>query len=104
MCRTGSCPDRHPWPDSWRIRHVSAASQHHLHPPSDLRLFLSRSHDCGYLPQRQAATLFIDPEYPMTPGLYDLMLEQGFRRSGSHVYRPYCHLCEQCIPARIPTA
>ncbi|MEO5368233.1 MAG: arginyltransferase [Magnetococcus sp. WYHC-3] len=73
-------------------------------PPGDLRLFLSRPHDCGYLPGRQAATLFVDPEFPMTPGLYDIMLEQGFRRSGPHVYRPYCQDCDQCIPARIAAA
>ncbi|MGV2480825.1 UNVERIFIED_CONTAM: arginyltransferase, partial [Salmonella enterica subsp. enterica serovar Weltevreden] len=30
------------------------------------------------------------------------LLDQGFRRSGAHVYRPYCQQCNSCLPARIP--
>ena len=26
----------------------------------------------------------------------------GFRRSGSHLYRPHCGHCNACIPARVP--
>jgi len=33
---------------------------------------------------------------------YSTLLENGFRRSGSYVYRPHCPTCRACIAARIP--
>lgn len=69
-----------------------------------IRLFLSVEHVCGYLPGRASRNAFIDPEFPLTPARYGWLLEQGFRRSGVHVYRPYCQHCHSCIPARIPAA
>jgi len=67
-----------------------------------IRLFLSVEHVCGYLPGRASRNAFIDPEFPLTAARYGWLLEQGFRRSGVHVYRPYCQHCHSCIPARIP--
>lgn len=67
-----------------------------------IRLFLSVEHVCGYLPGRASRNAFIDPDFPLTPARYGWLLEQGFRRSGVHVYRPYCQHCHSCIPARIP--
>ena len=40
----------------------------------------------------------------MSATRYSWLLEQGFRRSGGHVYRPYCQHCQLCIPARIPVS
>lgn len=68
-----------------------------------IRLFLSVEHVCGYLPGRASRNAFVDPEFPLTPARYGWLLEQGFRRSGVHVYRPYCQNCNSCIPARIPS-
>ena len=65
-------------------------------------LYLSAEHPCSYLPGRQARTLFIDPLAPMNGRLYLRLLEHGFRRSGSHVYRPACARCRACIPLRLP--
>jgi arginine-tRNA-protein transferase len=67
-------------------------------------LYLSSEHACSYLPGRQARTLFIDPLAPMSGHLYQHLLEHGFRRSGSHVYRPACGHCHACVPLRIPVA
>ncbi len=72
--------------------------------PPRLNLYLTPPHPCGYLPGREAATLFVDPGQPMNPALYDHLLERGFRRSGEHVYRPYCGACRSCVPVRIPVA
>ena len=33
--------------------------------------------------------------------LFDIMLDEGFRRSGSYVYRADCPDCKACIPIRI---
>jgi arginyl-tRNA--protein-N-Asp/Glu arginylyltransferase len=67
-----------------------------------IRLYLSTEHPCGYLPQRTARSLFVDPDFTLNPARYELLLHQGFRRGGDHVYRPRCAGCAACIPARIP--
>ncbi|MGQ0701408.1 MAG: arginyltransferase [Panacagrimonas sp.] len=66
-----------------------------------VRLFLSTEHPCGYLPKRAARSLFVDPDYVLSPARYESLLEQGFRRGGNHVYRPRCESCRLCIPARV---
>lgn len=66
-----------------------------------IRLYLSTEHPCGYLPQRTARSLFVDPEFVLDPARYELLLQQGFRRGGDHVYRPRCSGCAACVPARI---
>jgi len=69
-----------------------------------LRLLMGSSHSCGYLPQRNARSAFVDPAFPIDPGLYGALLEQGFRRSGDYAYRPMCLLCRACRSVRIPVA
>ncbi|MBF0426380.1 MAG: arginyltransferase [Magnetococcales bacterium] len=69
-----------------------------------LNLFLTPPHACGYLPDQRASTLFVDPSDTMHPALYEQLLERGFRRSGKHVYRPFCSACRACVPVRIPVA
>ncbi len=69
---------------------------------SSLRLFSSPEHECSYLPDKCAKTHFIDPDAPLDSALYGYLLEQGFRRSGSHIYRPGCDSCQACIPLRLP--
>ncbi|MBF0183474.1 MAG: arginyltransferase [Magnetococcales bacterium] len=73
------------------------------HNPA-LNLLLSRPHPCGYLPDRSAATLFVDPAVAMDDALYAFLLERGFRRSGGHVYCHYCPGCRSCQAVRIPVA
>jgi len=69
-----------------------------------LRLYSSHAHDCAYLPDRQATTLFADPAASLNTEIYSCLLTQGFRRSGSHIYRPYCGPCQACIPLRLPVS
>ncbi len=66
-----------------------------------INLYLSAEHDCSYLPDRQANSLFVDPEKQMTAEIYSELIKQGFRRSGSSVYTPYCKKCHDCIPVRL---
>jgi arginyl-tRNA--protein-N-Asp/Glu arginylyltransferase len=72
-------------------------------PPSAPRLgfFTSPPHECGYLPQREAVTMFADPRINLTVEAYTWLSAHGFRRSGTHVYRPHCATCSACIPVRI---
>lgn len=67
-----------------------------------LKFYATQPHDCSYLEQEQAVTLFLDPHQPLDEDTYARLSELGFRRSGDHLYRPHCPSCKACVPARIP--
>ncbi|OPX57022.1 arginine-tRNA-protein transferase [Oceanospirillum multiglobuliferum] len=67
-----------------------------------LRFYMTVPHPCSYLADKEASTLFLDPEHPLNQSVYDLLSLVGFRRSGSHLYRPNCKGCNACISVRIP--
>jgi arginine-tRNA-protein transferase len=67
----------------------------------DIRLYTTQPHACSYLPEERAQTLFIDPEFKIDKGHNSRLSEIGFRRSGAHVYRPNCELCQQCVSCRV---
>jgi arginyl-tRNA--protein-N-Asp/Glu arginylyltransferase len=69
---------------------------------SQLEFYLTPEHECSYLPDQQAMTLFADPHREIGTELYSKLIEFGFRRSGKLVYRPRCPLCDACIPLRLP--
>ncbi|MBA4502100.1 arginyltransferase [Marinobacterium marinum] len=69
-----------------------------------LKFYATPEHDCSYLPDRQARTLFVDPRATIDNHLYSQLSNLGFRRSGSHIYRPHCEDCQACISVRIPAA
>ena len=69
---------------------------------NSLQFFVTGSHPCSYLPDREAITLFADPSAQMSNLLYSQLSAVGFRRSGAHLYRPHCPICRACIPVRIP--
>jgi leucyl-tRNA---protein transferase len=68
---------------------------------TNLSLFLTTEHQCGYYPDRRTANLVPDPRVTMHASLYSQLVAHGFRRSGGHVYRPHCAACRDCIPCRI---
>jgi arginine-tRNA-protein transferase len=68
------------------------------------QFFVTPAHPCSYLPGRDAQTLFFDPRETITTSTYQRLTEIGFRRSGSHLYRPHCATCNACIPSRLPVA
>ena len=67
-----------------------------------LVFFATPEHHCSYLPDRHATTMFVDPRAHIDRRLYTQLTALGFRRSGSHYYRPHCESCNACIPVRIP--
>ena len=69
-----------------------------------LKFFQTPDHPCSYLPSEQATTVFADPDAIIDTQLYTQLSQLGFRRSGAHIYRPYCHACTACIPVRIPVS
>ncbi|MCG7199377.1 arginyltransferase [Marinobacter pelagius] len=68
-----------------------------------LVFFATPPHDCSYLPDREATTMFVDPRANIDKKLYSQLTALGFRRSGSHYYRPHCEHCNACIPVRLKT-
>jgi len=67
-----------------------------------LVFYATPPHDCNYLQDRKAVTLFADPKFPKSMQLYSTLADCGFRRSGSHLYIPHCNGCNACISVRIP--
>lgn len=68
----------------------------------DISFVITKEHECSYLDDKQAITLFVDPNYPMAMKQYSQLAQLGFRRSGGNVYRPHCNDCGLCIPVRVP--
>ena len=66
-----------------------------------LGFYVTPEHPCNYLPDRQAITLFADPNYPKDLRLYSLLASNGFRRSGEYLYQPHCNNCHACVPVRV---
>lgn len=69
-----------------------------------LAFFATPEHDCSYLPDQQATTMFADPKAIITNTVYSQLSELGFRRSGDHYYRPHCTQCNACTPIRVKAA
>lgn len=66
-----------------------------------LQLFITTESPCSYFEDRQSRSLVPDPEIPLSMPLYNQLIKHGFRRSGSHSYRPHCINCQACIACRI---
>lgn len=69
---------------------------------SSLKLFATQPHPCSYLDDHEATTVFVDPDAKIDASIYTQLSQLGFRRSGSHLYRPQCMRCQACISCRIP--
>lgn len=69
-----------------------------------LAFYATPEHDCSYLPEQKATTMFVDPKSSIDTALYTELSRFGFRRSGNHYYRPHCNTCQACIPIRLPVA
>lgn len=67
----------------------------------NIKVFATNAHACSYLPEREATTLFVDPQLPVNNQLYGQLNEMGFRRSGKHFYTPHCKNCQDCIATRV---
>ena len=59
------------------------------------------SHDCPYLPNRQANSQYIDPRAELSGQDLSELSRLGFRRSGRLVYRPACNTCSECRSIRL---
>lgn len=67
-----------------------------------LSLYKTADQPCSYINSQQSNLLFADPYIDMTLPIYNRLALLGFRRSGTHIYKPACKSCTACIPTRIP--
>ena len=74
---------------------------HHL---QRIHYGITPPHECSYLPKLEAKTLVVDPAQGRDMGVYAQLIQQGFRRSGDSVYKPYCDTCQVCIATRLLVA
>lgn len=68
---------------------------------SGLKLGVSQTQACNYLPGRQERLLFTLPDEPLDASFYQQLLALNFRRSGEQIYTTYCEDCQQCQSVRL---
>jgi arginyl-tRNA--protein-N-Asp/Glu arginylyltransferase len=56
---------------------------------------------CSYLTGQQEKLLVVQDGEWLTHAGYEVLLGNGFRRSGSDVYRPHCQACQACQSIRV---
>lgn len=68
----------------------------------DLGLPLGPPHPCPYIPGRSAREHAFAAD-GLPPGMYQRLMDHGWRRTGRVFYRPGCPGCAACVPIRIPS-
>ena len=66
-----------------------------------ISFYATPPHECSYLSDRMATTVFADPRAQMDMHIYSALIQYGYRRSGSHVYAPHCEGCNSCRSMRL---
>ena len=66
-----------------------------------LQLYITTESPCSYFTDRVSSNLVPDPKLPLNMSIYSQLILHGFRRSGSHSYRPHCKNCRACIACRL---
>ncbi len=56
---------------------------------------------CSYLDNRLSSSVFVSPEEDIDLDMMHYLHQVGFRRSGAHIYRPWCNHCDACQSVRV---
>ncbi|MDP6968643.1 MAG: arginyltransferase [Gammaproteobacteria bacterium] len=68
---------------------------------NQLVFFPTPESPCSYLTERDSRSIFLHPEQSIDNNLYTQLNQLGFRRSGAHLYRPWCDHCQACQAVRV---
>ncbi len=66
-----------------------------------LQIGVTPEKPCSYLPEQKDRLAVVMDEEWHTPHGYRVLMDNGFRRSGTMMYRPYCAKCQACQPVRV---
>ena len=69
-----------------------------------IRIGLTENHPCSYLKDQQERVAVIMDEKLHTNAGYELLMANGFRRSGATIYKPQCDECQACQSLRVNIA
>ncbi len=69
-----------------------------------IRIGLTDNHPCSYLADKQERVAVALDKSMHTSESYEVLLANGFRRSGDTIYKPHCDTCASCHPIRISAA
>lgn len=68
-----------------------------------IQFYTTSSYDCSYLAHKRARSLVAAPSHLINSTNYSALIDVGFRRSGTFIYRPHCEPCHACTPLRVDT-
>ncbi|MDX2321131.1 MAG: arginyltransferase [Moritella sp.] len=66
-----------------------------------IKVALTPPMPCSYLNDQQEQIFVVQDDALHNPASYEMLLLNGFRRSGNDVYRPHCQTCQACQSIRI---
>lgn len=68
---------------------------------NSFQLGVSQPFPCNYLPDKEERLLIAVDQRLQSSHHYSWLMNQGFRRSGDQIYRPYCEQCSACQSLRV---
>lgn len=73
-------------------------------PTAAIEFYATGPYACSYLPGQIARSQVAAPPELIDTALYGQLVRRGFRRSGLHIYRPWCDACNACLSVRLRVA
>jgi leucyl-tRNA---protein transferase len=68
---------------------------------TEANLYLTEQGTCSYLSGLSSRHLIVEPDKLITYSMFDALIQRGYRRSGTNLYRPWCDSCRSCLSVRV---